>query len=86
MSHFRDKNGNEVDMIIELPGGDWGAVEVKMGGDRIEEGAKNLLRFRDRIDTDMMRPPSFLMILTAGQYAVERSDGVLEIPIGCLKD
>ena len=86
VSHFRDKNGNEVDMIIELPGGDWGAVEVKMGGDRIEEGAKNLLRFRDRIDTDMMRPPSFLMILTAGQYAVERSDGVLEIPIGCLKD
>ena len=85
VSHFRDKNGNEVDLIIELPGGDWGAAEVKMGGTRVEEGAKNLLKFRDKIDTDMMKPPSFLMVLTAGQYAVKRPDGVVEVPIGCLK-
>ena len=86
VSHFRDKNGNEVDLIIRLPGGDWGAVEVKMGGDRIDEGAKNLLKFKDKIDTDMMKPPSFLMVLTAGQFALERPDGVFEVPIGCLKD
>lgn len=86
VSHFRDKNGNEVDMIVELPGGDWGAVEVKMGGGHVEEGAKNLLKFKDKIDTDMMKPPSFLMILTAGQYAVKRPDGVIEVPIGCLRN
>jgi len=86
VSHFRDNNGNEVDMIVELPGGVWGAVEVKMGGGHVEEGAKNLLKFKDKIDTDMMKPPSFLMILTAGQYAVKRPDGVVEVPIGCLRN
>ncbi|MCL2786299.1 MAG: DUF4143 domain-containing protein [Methanomassiliicoccaceae archaeon] len=86
VSHFRDNNDNEVDLIVELPGGEWGAVEVKLGGDDIEEGAANLVKFRKRIDTDKMRPPSFLMVLTAGQFAVKRPDGVLVVPIGCLRD
>ena len=30
--------------------------------------------------------PSFLMILTGGQYAYQREDGVYVVPIGCLKD
>jgi len=86
VSYFRDNNGNEVDLIVQIPGGDWCAIEVKLGGNDIDEGAKNLLRFKDKIDTDMMKPPSFLMVLTAGQFALERPDGVLEVPIGCLKD
>ncbi|MDR0508681.1 MAG: DUF4143 domain-containing protein, partial [Candidatus Methanoplasma sp.] len=86
VSYFRDNNGNEVDLIVQIPGGDWCAIEVKLGGNDIDEGAKNLLRFRDKIDTDMMKPPSFLMVLTAGQFALERPDGVIEVPIGCLKD
>jgi len=86
VSHFRDSNGCEVDLIVELPGGDWGAVEVKMGGKLVEEGAKNLIKFKDKIDTDMMKPPSFLMVLTAGQFAVKRPDGVIEVPIGCLRN
>ena len=33
-----------------------------------------------------MLPPSFLMVLTAsGDYAYRRKDGVLVVPIGCLK-
>jgi len=86
VSHFRDSNGNEVDLIVELPGGDWGAVEVKMSTDNVGEGAKNLIKFAEKINTDMMKPPSFLMVLTAGQYAYKRPDGVLVVPIGCLRD
>jgi len=86
VSFFRNVNGREVDLIVELPGGEWGAIEVKLGGNDVEEGASNLIRLRDNIDTDMMKPPSFLMVLTAGQYAVKRPDGVIVVPIGCLKD
>lgn len=40
-----------------------------------------------KIDTDKMKKPSFLMVLTGtGDYAYRRPDGVYVVPIGCLKD
>lgn len=86
LSYFRDKNGNEVDIIIELSGGKWGAAEVKLGNDYIDEGARNLLRLKENIDREYMKQPSFLMVLTAGQYGYVREDGVAVVPIGCLRD
>lgn len=86
VSHFRDVNGNEVDLIVELPGKEWGAIEVKLGGDGIDEGAKNLIRLKNSIDAERMKPPSFLMVLTGGQYAMRRPDGVFVVPIGCLRE
>ena len=86
VSHFRDLNGNEVDLIVELRGKEWGAIEVKLGGKDVDDGARNLLRLKDNIDTEKMRPPSFLMVLTGGQYAVKRPDGVYVVPIGCLRE
>ncbi|MCL2148389.1 MAG: AAA family ATPase, partial [Methanomassiliicoccaceae archaeon] len=67
--------------------GEWGAVEVKLGGsDSIEEAAKNLLKLKERVNTDKMGEPAFLMILTGMQYAYRRPDGVMVVPIGCLKN
>ena len=82
--HYRDKNGLEADMIVQLHDGRWGAIEVKLGNNQIEQAAENLLKLKAKIDTDKMCPPSFLMILTGGQYAYRRKDGVLIVPIGCL--
>jgi predicted AAA+ superfamily ATPase len=86
VSYFRDKNGREVDIIVSLQNGKWGAVEVKLGSSQIDEGAANLLSLKDRIDTDVMRHPSFLAVITAGQIGYPRPDGVSVIPIGCLGD
>ena len=63
-------------------------VEIKLGGDKlIEEGSTNLKALRDKIDTDKMKKPAFLMVLIGlGDYAYRRSDGVYVVPIGCLKD
>ena len=68
-------------------GGRYGLIEVKLGGDTgIEEGAATLKALADCIDTDKMKSPSFLMVLTAvGQFEYTRKDGVLVVPIGCLK-
>lgn len=86
--HFRDRSGLECDAVVHLRNGSYGLVEIKLGGERlVDEGAKNLLELRDRIDTSKMKSPSFLMVLTAvGEYAYVRTDGVIVSPIGCLKN
>ena len=83
---FRDKQGNEVDAIIELSDGHWGAVEIKMGSSEEESAAKNLLKFKKNVNTEKMGEPSFLAIVTATQIAYQRDDGVWVIPLGCLRD
>ena len=86
--HFRDRNGLECDAVIHLRDGSYGLVEVKLGGDAlINDGVKTLKSLESKIDTDRMKKPSFLMVLTAvGSYAYRREDGVYVVPIGCLKD
>lgn len=86
--HFRDKEGLECDAVMHLRNGNYGLIEVKLGGEKlINEGAANLLKLAAKIDTERMKAPSFLMILVAtGAYATRRPDGVFVVPIGCLKD
>lgn len=87
--HYRDKSGLECDAVIHLKNGNYGLVEIKLGGDRlIEEGASNLKRLSEKIDTDKMNKPSFMMVLTGvGQYAYRRpQDGVLVVPVGSLRN
>jgi len=84
--HYRDKSGLESDLIARLRDGRWAAIEVKLGKKQIDEAAENLLTLKARIDEDKMGPASFLMVITGGQYAYRRSDGVLVVPIACLRD
>jgi predicted AAA+ superfamily ATPase len=83
--HYHDADGLEADAILHLPDGRWGAVEIKLGGDLIDEAAKNLLKLKKKVDTDKVNEPSFLMVLTAAPNAYKRPDGVLVVPITCLK-
>lgn len=59
-----------------------------MGGDKlIEKGVENLIKLRNKIDTNIMSKPSFMMVLTAvGKYAYQREGGIYIVPIGCLKN
>ena len=84
--HYRDANGLEIDAIIHLRDGRWGAIEIKMGTNEIDKASRNLLKLKDYVDIDRMSPPSFLMVLTAGEFAYQMENGVMVIPIGCLKD
>jgi len=84
--YYRDKTGNEVDAVIELSDGRWGAIEIKMGSNEEEKAAENLIKFKNNVNTEKMGKPSFLAIVTATQVAFQRDDGVWVIPLGCLKD
>lgn len=86
--HYRDSTGLECDAVLHRRNGSYALMEVKIGGKNlIDEGAANMLKFSQNIDTDRMQAPSFMaVIIGVGQYAYRREDGVYVIPIGCLKD
>lgn len=84
--HYRDRDGLEADAIIHLHNGKWCAIEVKLGTHDIDEGAKNLIKLRNKIDEDRMNPPTFLAVITGIGPAYTREDGVHVIPVGCLRD
>lgn len=73
--------------MVHLRNGEYGLIEVKLGGDLINDGIKTLTELADKIDTTKMKQPSFLMVLTAvGDYAYRREDGIFIVPITTLKD
>lgn len=84
--HYRDKSELESDIIVKLHDGRWAAIEIKLGVKQIEEAAANLIKLSQKIDTEKMNKPAFLMVLTGGQVSYKRPDGVLVVPINCLKD
>ena len=87
--HYRDKTGLECDTVLHLRNGQYGLIEIKLGGDElINDGASALKTLADKIDTTKMKKPSFLMVLTAtGDFAYQRKeDGVFVVPIGCLRN
>jgi predicted AAA+ superfamily ATPase len=84
---YHDADGLEVDAIVHISDGKWGAIEIKLGSpEGIEEGAKHLLTFREKIDSNEQSKPAFLAVVTGTQLAYRRPDGVFVVPIGCLKN
>ena len=86
--HFRDKSGLECDAVVHLRNGQYGLIEIKLGGQSlIDDGVRTLNSLAAQVDTSRMEAPAFKMVLTAtGEYAYRRSeDGIYIVPVGCLK-
>jgi len=84
--HYRDKSGLEIDAIIQLADGRWGAAEIKLGAGEVDKACNNLMKLKQVVDTDKMNEPSFLMVLTGTEYAFQMKNGVWIVPLGCLKN
>jgi predicted AAA+ superfamily ATPase len=81
---FRDNKGLEVDAIVEHEG-QWGAFEVKLGGEKaVDAAAASLLKFASEIDSQRSGEPAVLGVIVAGGYGYPREDGVQVIPITAL--
>ena len=87
VKHYRDNAGLECDAVIHLENGQWGAIEIKLGGDElIEAGAASLKRLKAKLaEKSDEKAPSFLMVLTAVGSSYQREDGVYVAPINLLK-
>ena len=93
VSYYNDRYGLEADVVLHLDDGRYALIECKLGSAEIEMGANHLLKLQhlirehNRGESQVpIREPDLLMILTGGEYAYRRQDGVYVIPIGCLKD
>ncbi len=93
LSYYHDRSGLDVDAVLHLEDGRYALIECKLGSREIEEGAKHLLEIK-RLVTEknkagkktIFREPDLLIVLTGGEMAYTREDGVKVIPIGCMKD
>lgn len=83
--HYQDSNGHELDAVVAHGDGRWLAVEVKLGsGERLDEAAASLKRACEQIDTSKTGEPAKKLVVTAGGYGYERTDGVTVVPITAL--
>lgn len=93
LSYYHDRLGLEADAVLHLDDGRYALIECKLGSREIEEGAKHLLEIKrlvaEKNKTEKqirLREPDLLIVLTGGEMAYTRDDGVKVIPIGCLRD
>ena len=87
ISYYRDDKGLEVDAILEYGGG-WAGVEIKLSDTKVDDGAANLLRLRNKLTRNTAArhaEPLFLAVVVGrGGLAYRRADGVYVIPAATL--
>jgi predicted AAA+ superfamily ATPase len=82
--HYRDSNGKEIDAIVTIPDGRWGAVEVKLGGPQMTTGATSLRDAINQIDTDAVGEPAFRLVVTGTGPVLTLDDGTVTCPLRSL--
>ena len=93
LSYYRDRYGLESDLVLHLGDGRYALIECKLGSADIEEGAQHLLEIKRLIQEHNatekqvpLRIPDLMIIITGGEMAYSRPDGVKVIPLAALKD
>jgi len=88
LKHYRDRYGLECDNIIHFEDGKYALVETKLGGTKIKEAEEHLINLKKLIKEsgEKIPEPEFLMIITGTDMAYTTENGILVVPIGCLKD
>ena len=93
LSYYHDRYDLEADAALHLDDGRYALIEIKLGSREIEEGAMHLLQLRQLIkeynekeNQVPLREPDLLLVITGGEMAYTREDGVKIIPIGTLRD
>ena len=93
VSYYHDRYGLEADVVLHLDDGRFALIEIKLGQSQIDEGAKHLNEIESLIKKynksekqNKLRIPDLKIVITGTEYGYKRKDGVLVIPIGCLKD
>ena len=92
LNFYHDRYGLESDFVLHLRDGRYALIECKLGSSEIAEGAEHLIQIRDLIreknKTEKqvpIREPDLMIVLTGGEMAYERPDGVKVIPLACLR-
>jgi predicted AAA+ superfamily ATPase len=82
--HYHDNDELEADMILQMPDGRWGAIEIKLGAFEFEEAAANLKKLKKKVSNETIAPVFLAIVTASGGVGYKREDGVYVIPIDCL--
>lgn len=86
LRHYRDSNGQEVDAIIEIPNGDYCAIEIKLfSEENVKKAIKSLNSFENKIIQSNLKKPKFKMIITSHGPSYKTEDEIYVVPITMLK-
>lgn len=92
VGYYHDRYGLEADVVLHYGDGRYALIECKLGSKEIEDGASHLCELHrlivehNKIEKQMpIQEPTLKLILTGGQYAYRRKDGVYVVPLACLK-
>ncbi len=93
VSYYHDRYGLEADCVLHLNDGRYALIEVKLGENEVDSAAKHLnkiealvVEYNKEEKQCPLRLPDLKIVITGTEYGYKRDDGVLVIPIGCLKD
>ncbi len=93
LSFYHDRYDLEADAVLHLRDGRYALIEFKLGSRDIEEGASHLLeihrlikKYNEKERQVPLREPDLLIVITGGNMAFTRNDGVKILPVGCLRD
>lgn len=87
LSHYQDYANKEIDAVIELPDGRWGAFEIKLGANQIDEAAANLIKIKEKMEKTGGTVPSVMAVICGKcAAAYQRKDGIIVIPITALRE
>ena len=86
--HYQDYQNREVDAVIQLPGGEWCAFEIKLGANQIDEAAAVLVKLKNDIAKEPGGIPPKVLCVVCGMSnaAYKRADGVYVVPITALRE
>ena len=66
--HYREKEGLEVDAVVEAADGRWAAFEIKLGERWVADGAKSLNKLARRMERSDHEEPSALAVIVPNGY------------------
>lgn len=93
VSYYHDRYGLEADAVLHLKDGRFALIEIKLGQSEIDIGAVHLNKIESLIKEhnktekqNKLRLPDLKLVITGTEYGYRRDDGVLVVPIGCLRN
>lgn len=93
ISYYHDRYDLVVDAVLHLNDGRYALIKFKLGESQVDDAAKHLneieflvSEYNKKEKQTPLRMPDLKIVITATQYGYKRDDGVMVIPIGCLKN
>ncbi len=93
ISYYQERYGLKADCVLHLRDGRYALINCSLESSGIDEASAHLNKiealireYNMAVPQAPLRLPDLKIVMTGSQYGYERPDGVLVVPVGCLRD